>query len=149
LFAQLVAGAAATGGGAAFGRLPDASEGIGVFGTGAENVAGIDAIARGFTNGMTFADTPLAGADDGCGRALAERDPVGGGAPRRGGGATSASTIVRSSLSKGRGTWGIARSCVASSRTSIRGRDFRGCIWSDSASAKQPPAGPLRRTLIA
>lgn len=142
-------GAVATGGGAAFGRLPEASEGIGALGTGAENVAGIDAIARGFTNGMTLADTPLAGTDDGCFGADTERDPVGGGAARRVADVTSASTSVLSSLSKGRGTWGIVRSCVASSRASIRGRDFRGCIWSDSASAKQPPADRLRSSLIA
>lgn len=150
------AGAGATGllphelgAGAAFGRLPAAIDGIGVLGTGWLNVAGIDAIARGLTNGMTFADTPLAGADAGAGRPDTERDPVGGGATRRNPVGTSASMTVRSSFSNGRGTCGIARSCVASSRTAIRGRDFRGCIWNREPSAIDSPSVLLRSSLIA
>jgi hypothetical protein len=90
---------------------------VGVGFDGAEKVACIDAIARGFANGMTFSDITR-------GWLTGAREPEGGGAIRRAI-TGAASAVVFSSESNDRGTCGIARLFG-----SIRGRDFLGCMSS-------------------
>jgi hypothetical protein len=100
------------------------------------NSTGKDEIARGFANGITFVGVAVALPDRIDGSGAPEREPVGEAGARStralradldGGGTRRASTMVASSPSNGRGTWGMTRSCVTGS-CAILGRDFRVLI---------------------
>jgi hypothetical protein len=98
------------------------------------NCTGIDEIARGFVNGMTFAGAGVALPDRTDGSGAPGREPVGDGlegfANRAG--AERTSTLVTSPASTSRGAWGITRNVVTGSCAKF-GRDFRLLIGSSDA----------------
>jgi hypothetical protein len=98
------------------------------------NCTGIDEIARGFVNGMTFVGAGVAPPDRTEGSGAPEREPVGGGTVGFGSldGVERTSTVVTSPASTSRGAWGITRNCVTGSCANF-GRDFRFDISSGDA----------------